>query len=75
MRAPRLPAAPCSGKVFCHERHADRTLLAGPIVAINIGLDQFARSLEEQKAKVVQVDWVPPAGGDKDMLEILDSLL
>lgn len=51
------------------------SLLAGPIVAINVGLDRFARSLEEQQVQVVQVDWVPPAGGDQDMLDILDQLL
>ena len=51
------------------------TLLAGPIVAINIGLEQFASSLEEQSVQVVQVDWVPPAGGDPEMLDILDHLL
>ena len=50
-------------------------LLAGPIVAINIGLEQFANSLEEQSVAVVQVDWVPPAGGDPEMLDILDQLL
>lgn len=51
------------------------SLLAGPIVAINIGLEQFASSLEEQTVDVVQVDWVPPAGGDQDMLDLLDQLL
>lgn len=51
------------------------TLLAGPIVAINIGLEQFAISLAEQSVDVVQVDWVPPAGGDPEMLDLLDQLL
>ena len=50
-------------------------LLQEPIVIINVGLPGFARSLEEQDAEVVQVDWVPPAGGDKEMIDLLDQLL
>ncbi len=50
-------------------------LLLEPIVVINIGLSQFAKSLEEQKVEVVQVDWKPPAGGDKEMIDLLDQLL
>jgi hypothetical protein len=50
-------------------------LLTEPIVVVNVGLSQFARSLEEQKVEVVQVDWTPPAGGDKEMIDLLDRLL
>lgn len=50
-------------------------LLHEPIVVINLGLKKFAESLEEQEIEVVQVDWVPPAGGDQAMLELLDQLL
>jgi hypothetical protein len=50
-------------------------LLLEPIVVINIGLSQFGKSLEEQKVEVVQVDWKPPAGGDKEMIDLLDQLL
>jgi FdrA protein len=50
-------------------------LLSGPMVVINVGLGQFAKSLEEQGVEVVQVDWAPPAGGDKEMMELLDNLL
>ena len=45
------------------------------IVVINLGLKGFAESLEQQGVEVVQVDWVPPAGGDSQMLELLDELL
>jgi hypothetical protein len=51
------------------------SLLSKPVVAVNIGLSQFAKSLEEQGVEVVQVDWKPPAGGDKEMMELLDNLL
>ncbi len=50
-------------------------LLTEPIVVVNIGLGQFARSLEEQGVEVVQVDWKPPAGGDKEMMALLDNLM
>ena len=50
-------------------------LLHAPLIVINLGLRKFAESLEEQEVEVVQVDWVPPAGGDKEMLDILDQLL
>jgi hypothetical protein len=50
-------------------------LLQKPIVVINLGLAKFAKSLDEQKVKVIQVDWVPPAGGDKEMIDLLDALL
>ena len=50
-------------------------LLSGPLVVINVGLTQFAKFLEQQDVEVVQVDWTPPAGGDRDMMELLDSLL
>ncbi len=50
-------------------------LLEEQIIVINIGLGQFARNMEEQGVEVVQVDWTPPAGGDKEMLELLDNLL
>jgi hypothetical protein len=49
--------------------------LSQPIVAINLGLDKFAESLQEQGVEVVRVDWRPPAGGDQEMIELLDQLL
>ncbi len=50
-------------------------LLQEPLVVINLGLKKFAESLQEQQVEVVQVDWVPPAGGDKQMVDLLDQLL
>ena len=50
-------------------------LLHKPLIVINLGLKRFAESLEEQEVEVVQVDWVPPAGGDKAMEDLLDQLL
>ncbi len=46
----------------------------GPI-AVNIGVRDFAATLEAQGAKVVHVDWAPPAGGDAELIGLLDKLL
>lgn len=50
-------------------------LLAEPPVVINVGLKGFAASLEQQGVEVVQVDWTPPAGGDQEMIDLLEELL
>ena len=50
-------------------------LFQKPMIVVNLGLKKFAESLEEQKVDVVQVDWVPPAGGDKELMDLLDQLL
>jgi FdrA protein len=46
----------------------------GPVV-INLGIRDFAESLKAQNVDVVHVDWAPPAGGDREMIELLDQLL
>jgi hypothetical protein len=50
-------------------------LLQAPLVVVAMGLRNFAESLKEQKVKVVQVDWTPPAGGDKELADLLERLL
>ncbi len=50
-------------------------LLHTPLIIINLGLKRFAKNLREQGVEVVQVDWKPPAGGDQEMLDLLDRLL
>ncbi len=49
-------------------------LAQGP-VAINVGVEDFAESLKSQGAEAIQVDWTPPAGGDREMIDLLDQLL
>ena len=44
------------------------------IVVINIGLELFADTLKDQDIDVINVDWRPPAGGDKKMAELLNKL-
>ena len=41
---------------------------------VNIGLTSFAADLKNQGAEVVDVDWRPPAGGDAEMLRLLEKL-
>lgn len=47
---------------------------AGPIV-INLGLQEFAKSLQDQGIQVIHVDWSPPPPVDEEMEDILDKLL
>lgn len=41
---------------------------------INIGTTKFKDDLELQGNEVIHVDWKPPAGGDKELIEALDKL-
>ena len=50
-------------------------LLNLPLIVINIGVDKFAKNLEDQNVEVLHVDWRPPAGGDQEMIDLLDGLL
>lgn len=50
-------------------------LLKEPLVVVNLGLKSFADSLEEQQVEVVHVSWSPPAGGDQEMMDLLENLL
>jgi FdrA protein len=52
----------------------DLDALAGPLVAINLGLESFHDALAEAGAEVVHVEWRPPAGGDDRLRAILDKL-
>ena len=52
----------------------EELLQNGPVI-INLGVLEFAESLQDQGVEVVHVDWFPPAGGDTEMAELLDKLL
>ena len=49
-------------------------LLEKPPVIINVGLEGFSAELQAQGAKVVHVDWRPPAGGDPELADLLSRL-
>lgn len=41
---------------------------------INVGLKSFYDSFKSQDAKVVHVDWRPPAGGNEKLMSILERM-
>ncbi len=57
------------------EKENKADILQQPLVVINVGLKDFAESLETQEADVIQVNWAPPAGGDPEMIDLLKDLL
>jgi len=52
----------------------EELLHRGPI-AVNIGVADFAEALQTQGVQVVHVTWTPPAGGDPELMDLLDQLL
>ena len=53
----------------------DSGFLNKPLIIINIGVKSFSYSLEDQSVDFIHVDWEPPAGGDEEMMDLLDELL
>ena len=51
-----------------------QALFDSQLVAVNIGPRLFGEALEKQNVEVVQVDWRPIAGGDKQMQDLLSGL-
>ena len=49
-------------------------LLAAPPRVVNVGLELFATELAAAGAKVVHVQWAPPAGGNARLAGLLDKL-
>jgi FdrA protein len=52
----------------------DVNVFSEPLAAINVGVETFYDSLKAQDAEVVQVDWRPPAGGNEDLMSILEKM-
>lgn len=46
-----------------------------PLSVVNIGLELFGATLEQQCVPTVHVNWVPPAAGRRDIIGILDDLV
>jgi FdrA protein len=53
--------------------NAQHLLATGPRV-VNVGLEMFANDLAARGARVVHVQWSPPAGGDARLAGLLDKL-
>ena len=52
----------------------DLRVLKDPLSAINVGVESFAESLSAQDASVIHVDWRPPAGGNQELMSILERM-
>ena len=48
-------------------------LIQGGPVAINLGLEEFAKTLEEQGRPVIHVDWTPSPPLEEDIKNILEA--
>jgi hypothetical protein len=51
-----------------------KNILTQKLKVVNIGISTFADDLRSQNVEVVRVDWKPPAGGDIEMLKLLEKL-
>lgn len=49
-------------------------LFASDLNLINLGLEGFADTLRTQGTRVTQVDWRPPAGGNRALIALFDRL-
>ena len=49
-------------------------ILSKKIIVANIGLEKFYNELKKQDIQCVQIDWKPPAGGNEELIKILDRL-
>ena len=52
----------------------ESNILTVKLKVVNIGVSTFADDLRSQGVDVVHVDWKPPAGGDAQMLKLLEKL-
>ena len=50
------------------------TILDREVRVINIGIERFSEDLKQANVPVIQMDWRPPAGGERRLIELLDSL-
>lgn len=49
-------------------------LFQSDVQVINMGLESFAEDLKSLQVPVIQMDWRPPAGGNKKLAAILEML-
>jgi hypothetical protein len=45
------------------------------LVVINVGIRPFYEDLKKQNINVAHVEWSPPAGGDEELVALLDRIL
>ena len=49
-------------------------LFRTPIRVVNVGLFEFYQALQDQSVPTIHVDWRPPAGGNREMRDLLARL-
>jgi hypothetical protein len=49
-------------------------LFKGRLAVGNVGLQVFAQACNDQQTPCVHVDWKPPAGGNKELADLLARL-
>ncbi|MDV3278757.1 MAG: hypothetical protein LYZ69_09905 [Nitrososphaerales archaeon] len=56
------------------KRSKEKTILTEKLKVVNTGVSTFSDDLRSQDEEVVRGDWKPPAGGDIEMLRLLEKL-
>jgi hypothetical protein len=56
------------------KKSSKKSILTEKLKVVNIGISTFADDLRSQGVEVVHVDWKPPAGGDIELLKLLERL-
>lgn len=51
-----------------------QSLFSMPLQVMNIGVETFHHTLQVQRIDSVHVDWRPPAGGDDELIKLLNQL-
>ena len=49
----------------------EMNILKKKLVVANIGLERFYLDLKKQNVRAVNLDWKPPAGGNRKTLDLL----
>jgi FdrA protein len=70
---PQIPAALYDGAGLDFEPLPD-SLMNKDLEVINIGVKSMGEALHSQGIDVTYVDWKPPAGGDLDIIRLLERL-
>ena len=62
-----------NSKIACSKIDCSKilNLFKSDLVVVSVGSSAFATAIENQGFKTFHVDWVPPAGGDRQMQELL----
>ena len=50
-------------------------ILNNGVCMVNMGLKSFHESMKDQESQSIHVDWRPPAGGNKELTDLLDRML